>query len=129
MAPSDFIPTVSYWNSAVPSVGPNITSAVRTGIDSATVTWGILPHEVAQGTVTSYSIRYRPTNTQSELCRASNANLWTVTPKTSSSPTLNIMDLGGATAYCVAVAATTGAGTGPYGIPGTIPRKQAVYGD
>lgn len=113
----------------MPSVGPNITSAVRTGIDTATVSWGTLPHEVAQGIVTSYFIRYRPTNTQSEPCGASNANLWTVTPKTSRSPTLNIMELDGTTAYCVAVAATTGGGTGPYGTPATIPRKGSHIGD
>ena len=113
----------------MPSVGPNITSAVRTGIDTATVSWGTLPHEVARGIVTSYFIRYRPTNTQSEPCGASNANLWTVTPNISSSPTLNIMGLDGVTAYCVAVAATTSAGTGPYGTPGTIPRKESHVGD
>ena len=113
----------------MPSVGPNITSAVRTDIDTATVTWETLPHEVARGIVTSYSIRYRPTNAQSEPCEASNANLWTVTPKTSRSPTLNIMELDGTTAYCVAVAATTGGGTGPYGTPATIPRKGSHIGD
>ena len=113
----------------MPSVGPNITSAVRTGIDTATVSWGTLPHDVARGNVTSYSIRYRPTNTQSEPCGASNANLWTATPKKSSSPTLNIMELDGVTAYCVAVAATTSAGTGPYGTPATISSKQVVYSD
>ena len=49
--------------------------------------------------------------------------------KRSSSPMLTIGDLDSATAYCVAVAATTSAGTGPYGTPGTIPRKQAVCSD
>lgn len=114
----------------MPSVGPNITSAARTAADTATVSWGVLPHEVARGIVTSYSIRYRPTMNSFEQCGASNANTWSQVMSTrSSSPMLTIGNLDSATAYCVAVAATTSAGTGPYGTPGTIPRKQAVCSD
>ena len=84
------------------------------------MTWAALGNDIARGNVTSYSVKYRPTAFQTEHCSASNANSWLVTAKTTPASTLSIAGLDPTSGYCVAVAATTSAGTGPYGIPATI---------
>lgn len=111
------------YNSAVPTVGPSVTSAVRTSTTTATLSWAALGHEMARGNVIGYSVRYRPMTSQDERCSASDANTWTAKPNTTSTTTLDIMGLDPNAAYCVAVAATTSVGTGPYGTPATIASK------
>ena len=113
-------------NSAVPVVGPNITSAIRTSTTTATLNWAALGHEMARGDVSGYSVRYRPRTSPTERCAASDANSWTITPKTTSATTLDIVELDPNSGYCVAVAATTSAGTGPYGTPSTISSKSTL---
>ena len=105
---------------AVPSVGPSIIRTVRTSATTAIVTWAPLGNEVARGNVTSYSVKYRRMIFQNELCSASNANSWFVMANTTTATTINIAELDSSSGYCVAVAATTSAGTGPYGSPATI---------
>lgn len=109
--------------SAVPTLGPSVTSAVRTSTTTATLSWAALGHEMARGNVIGYSVRYRPMTSQDERCSASDANTWTAKPNTTSTTTLDIMGLDPKAAYCVAVAATTSVGTGPYGTPATIASK------
>ena len=107
----------------MPSAGPTISSAVRTSDSTAEVTWTPLSLAVARGQVTSYSVKYQSMTSQSEDCSASDASTWTAMPRTTSTTSLVIVGLNPSLGYCVAVAATTSAGTGPYGTPGTIPRK------
>ena len=110
----------------MPSAGPTIASAVRTSDTSADVTWTPLSLAVARGVVTSYSVKYRSMTSQSEDCSASDASSWTAMPSTTSATSLIIVGLNPSRGYCVAVAATTSAGTGPYGTPGTIPSKLSI---
>ena len=105
---------------AVPLVGPAIIRTVRTNATTAIVTWAVLGNEIARGNVTSYSAKYRRMKFQTELCSASNASSWSVMAKTTPATTLSIAELDPSSGYCVAVAATTSAGTGPYGTPATI---------
>ena len=84
------------------------------------MTWAPLGNEIARGNVTSYSVKYRRMTFQNELCSASNANSWSVMANTTTATTINIAELDSSSGYCVAVAATTSAGTGPYGSPATI---------
>ena len=107
----------------MPTLGPSVTSAVRTSTTTATLSWAALGHETARGNVIGYSVRYRPMTSQDERCSALDANTWTAKPNTTSTTTLDIMGLDPSVAYCVAVAATTNAGTGPYGTPATIASK------
>ena len=111
------------YNSAVPTVGPSVTSVVRTSTTTATLNLTALGHETARGNVIGYSVRYRPKTSQDERCSASDANTWTAKPNTTSNTTFDLMGLDPKVAYCVAVAATTNAGTGPYGTPATIASK------
>ena len=111
------------YDFAVPSAGPTIASAVRTSDTSADVTWTPLSLALARGVVTSYSVKYRSMTSQSEDCSASDASSWTAMPSTTSATSLIIVGLNPSRGYCVAVAATTSAGTGPYGTPGRIPSK------
>ena len=61
---------------------------------------------------------------QNESCSTSNANSWTVGgSKANTNANISITDLDPSTGYCVAVAATTSAGNGPYGKPVAIERK------
>jgi len=107
----------------VPTLGPSVTSAVRTSTTTATLSWAALGHEAARGNVIGYSVKYRPMTSQDQRCSALDANTWTAKPNTTSTTTLDIMGLDPKAAYCVAVAATTSAGTGPYGTPATIASK------
>ena len=107
----------------MPTLGPSVTSAVRTSTTTATLSWAALGHETARGNVIGYSVRYRPMTSQDERCSALDANTWTAKPNTTSNTTFDLMGLDPKVAYCVAVAATTNAGTGPYGTPVTIASK------
>jgi len=113
-----------FTRESVPLAGPNITSAVRTSTTTANVAWTPLSPAVARGEVTSYTVRYRPMYSQNESCSTSNANSWTVGgSKANTNANISITDLDPSTGYCVAVAATTMAGNGPYGKLAAIERK------
>ena len=115
----------------MPIAGPNITSAVRTTTTTDDVTWAPLSNlTVTRGFVISYTVRYRPKSSQSENCAASNVSSWaagdgvTIVTMNASISTTGLDPNSG---YCVAVAATTRAGTGPYSTPATIESKSALF--
>ena len=78
----------------------------------------------AGGIISHYSVRYRPKDYTNENCSNTNASTWTTNTKTADGTSILITELMPTRDYCVAVAATTNAGTGIYSRP--VQRKRRL---
>lgn len=111
------------WQFAAPTVAPTVTSAVRTNATTARIMWSAVNTMGAGGIISHYSVRYRPKDYPNENCSNTNASTWTTNTKTADGTSILITELIPTRDYCVAVAATTNAGTGIYSRPVQRKRK------
>ena len=100
-----------------PTVAPTITSAVRINGTTARITWTAVDTMNAGGVISHYSVRYRAKAYPTENCANTNASTWTTNTKTDEGTSILVDDLMPTLDYCVAVAATSSAGTGLYSTP------------
>lgn len=102
---------------AAPTVAPTITSAVRINTTTARITWNAVDTMNTGGVISHYSVRYRAKEYPTENCANTNASTWTTNTKTDEGTSILVDDLMPTLDYCVAVAATSSAGTGLYSTP------------
>ena len=105
------------WQFTVPTVAPTITSAVRINATTARITWTAVDSMNVGGIISHYSVRHRPKAYPTENCSNTNASTWTTNTKTDEGTSIIITELVATLDYCVAVAATSSAGTGLYSTP------------